>query len=363
MHVAHRRHAARGVAVGEARAVVARLQGNAGQAAVEAEGPGVIGAAEEAADIAAGLAGEPRALVRAAVVQDLYAVRGVAHHDDGLRADRGGVVVAELGHLAVVADIDPGVGEEMLHLQLEQLLVEIEVAMDLGLAHQGGDGLSIASVFADHRKLSMVLMVSSSARPSASASAACAQAAHPLRRIGAAVELLGHRHQARELAFARVVGVRVAFDQPARFEDLDRKRDVAPRHRASALEPGLDMRLLAAMAQRAAAEAAQAGQQIKRQEPADRAGAHPPAAIDQAAQDAEHARARLDPEPEPGRQGAADLLHARMHELGRVDELVGLGGHFGAHPGEAAVARLEVGDADHVVIGHGARDLLGRGRA
>ena len=51
-----------------------------------------------------------------------------------------------------------------------------------------------------------------------------------------------------------------------------------------------------------------------------------------------------------------------MHELGRVDDLVGLGGHFGAYPGEAAVARLEVGDADHVVIGHGARDLLGRGR-
>src|SRR4029453_13371187 len=162
VHMPHRRHAARSMAVGKARAVVARLQRHAGQAAVEAEGPGMVGAAEEAADIATGLAGQPRAFVRTAVVQNFDAVWGIPHPDGGLPADRRGVVVAEFRDLAVVADIDPGGGKEMLHLQLEQLLVEIKIAMDLGLAHKGGDGLSIASVFADHRKLSMVLMVSSS---------------------------------------------------------------------------------------------------------------------------------------------------------------------------------------------------------
>ena len=93
VHVAYRRHAARGMAVGEAGAVISRLQGNAGQAAVEAEGPGVIGAAKEAPDIAAGLAGQPRALCAGSDCAGLLrCILGVAHHDDGLRADRRGVV-------------------------------------------------------------------------------------------------------------------------------------------------------------------------------------------------------------------------------------------------------------------------------
>ena len=150
VHVAHRGHAARRQAVGKAGIVISRLQGNAGKAAIEAEGPGVIRAAKKAPDIATALAGQPRPFVRAAIVQDLDAILGVTNHDDGLRADRRGVIVADLRHLALVADIDPGIGEEMFHLELEQLLVEIEIAMDLGLAHERGDGLPVAAILADH---------------------------------------------------------------------------------------------------------------------------------------------------------------------------------------------------------------------
>ena len=48
-----------------------------------------------------------------------------------------------------------------------------------------------------------------------------------------------------------------------------------------------------------------------------------------------------------------------MHELGHVDQLIGRGLHFGAHPLEAAAARLQVGDAIDVVIGHGDGEVFG----
>src|SRR5260370_1408978 len=150
VHVTSRRDAARRLAAGEAGAVISGLQRNAGQAAVEAEGPGVIGAAEEPVRVAAGLAGDPCPFVRTAIVEDLNAILRVADHDDRLRADRRGVVVADLRHLALVADIDPGIGEEMLHLELEKLLIEIEIAMDFGLTHERGDGLPVAAILADH---------------------------------------------------------------------------------------------------------------------------------------------------------------------------------------------------------------------
>ena len=78
----------------------------------------MIGAAKELSGVAAGLGGDARALVRAAIVQHLHRVVGVAHHQDRLRADRGAEIVARIRHLAVVADIDPGVGEQMLHFEL-----------------------------------------------------------------------------------------------------------------------------------------------------------------------------------------------------------------------------------------------------
>ncbi len=150
--VADRVHALRGVALLELGALVALGERNLPERAVGAEGPGVIRAAEELAGVAAGLGGDAGALVRTAVVQHMHGAVAVAHHQDRRGADGGAEIVALVRHLAVVADIDPGVGEQVLHLELEHLLVEIDVAMDLGLADQIADGLAVAAVSV-HRPL------------------------------------------------------------------------------------------------------------------------------------------------------------------------------------------------------------------
>src|SRR5436190_9598363 len=76
----------------------------------------------------------------------------MAHHQDRLGADGGAVIVARFRHLAVMADIGPGVGEDMLHLELEHLLVDIDVAVYLGLAHETLDGFDVAAI-SGHRNL------------------------------------------------------------------------------------------------------------------------------------------------------------------------------------------------------------------
>ena len=55
---------------------------------------------------------------------------------------------------------------------------------------------------------------------------------------------------------------------------------------------------------------------------------------------------------------AAHLLDARMHELGDVQHLVVACADLALDAAEARGARLQVGDADHVVIGHGVRDIF-----
>src|SRR6185312_6147582 len=112
---------------------------------------------EELARVAAGLGGDARALVRAAVVQDLHRVVGVAHHQDGLETDRRTEIVARIRYLAVVADIDPGVGEEVLHLELEHFLVDIHVAMHFGGPDEVLDRGDVASVSRHGRLLRIPL--------------------------------------------------------------------------------------------------------------------------------------------------------------------------------------------------------------
>ena len=58
------------------------------------------------------------------------------------------IIIAGIGHLAVVADIDPGVGEQVLHLQVEDFLIDIDVAVDFGLAHKVMNSCGVAIVFA-----------------------------------------------------------------------------------------------------------------------------------------------------------------------------------------------------------------------
>ena len=87
-----------------------------------------------------------RAPMRTTVMQHPYHVVRAAQQDHRLSCDLGGVVVTRRRHLAVVADIDPGVAPQALHLQVEQLRVEVEVAMDRIRPHQRADGLQIVAI-------------------------------------------------------------------------------------------------------------------------------------------------------------------------------------------------------------------------
>ena len=139
--IPHRRQAADQRHVLEAGAVVALAQRDREQRAVGAERPAVIGAAEHLAGVAARLAGDARALVRAAVVVDVDLAVGMARDQDRLAADLAGDEVARLRRLAGMAGIDPGVGEQVFHLELEHLVVDIDVAVDLARADQRADGV------------------------------------------------------------------------------------------------------------------------------------------------------------------------------------------------------------------------------
>ncbi len=52
-----------------------------------------------------------------------------------------------------MADIDPGVGVQALHFQVEQFLVDEKVLVHLGVAEQRADGVGIVAVFAHGRFL------------------------------------------------------------------------------------------------------------------------------------------------------------------------------------------------------------------
>ncbi|MNJ70546.1 hypothetical protein D3C77_670170 [compost metagenome] len=77
----------------------------------------------------------------------------MANHHHGLVADGGGDVVAVVRHLAVVADVDPGVGVQALHFQVEQFLVDEQVLVDFRVAQQGADGVGVVAVFGHGRFL------------------------------------------------------------------------------------------------------------------------------------------------------------------------------------------------------------------
>src|SRR5262249_54710801 len=87
-----------------------------------------------------------RSLVRTTVVQHLHAVVGMSHHQNRLCPDRGAEVIPRFCHLAVMADIDPGVCEQVLHFEREDFIVDIDVAMNLRLPNQTSDSLGISAV-------------------------------------------------------------------------------------------------------------------------------------------------------------------------------------------------------------------------
>ena len=85
---------------------------------------------------------------------------------------------------------------------------------------------------------------------------------------------------------------------------------------------------------------------------------HAAAAVEYEASKRREKWRRLDTCAEPGRQGRADFVDARVHEFGGVHELILACQHLGANAVEAARTGLEVGDANDIVIGERDRDLL-----
>ena len=84
--------------------------------------------------------------MRAAIEKHMHRAIPVAHHQNGLRADGRPEIIACIGDLAVMTDIDPCIGEQMVHFELEDFLVDIDIAMHLALANQTSDCFDIAFV-------------------------------------------------------------------------------------------------------------------------------------------------------------------------------------------------------------------------
>ena len=72
----------------------------------------------------------------ATVVDHVYLAVGVAHHDYGLARDVDAIEIAGVGHEAVVTNIKPRALEDALHLELEDLRVGIDAAMNAILFDQ-----------------------------------------------------------------------------------------------------------------------------------------------------------------------------------------------------------------------------------
>ena len=86
--------------------------------------------------IAALLLADSRAAMHAAIHQDMNVAVLIASHDRGLGSNRHRLVVTRRADLVLMADENPVAFENALHLQIKDLLLEIDLSMDPGLLHQ-----------------------------------------------------------------------------------------------------------------------------------------------------------------------------------------------------------------------------------
>src|SRR4051812_549349 len=113
--------------------------GHADQPAVEAVGPGVIGAGQPFR-AAAAAADEPRAAVAADIGEGAHRAALAAYHDDALAEIVDRPPVAGAGDFVRVADDLPGRADHPLHLHREIFGVAIEPAGQAQLRlRRGGD--------------------------------------------------------------------------------------------------------------------------------------------------------------------------------------------------------------------------------
>ena len=129
-----------------ALAADALAERDVGEVAGVVVGPVVIDAAE-ALDAAAGMHGDERAAVRAAVFERMQITLPVARHDDGHLADEGGEVAVGLGELRFEAEIVPRGAEEDAPLLLAvDVLVLVDPVGDARRAFGGPASL-------EHRRI------------------------------------------------------------------------------------------------------------------------------------------------------------------------------------------------------------------
>ena len=331
----------------------------------------MVRAAEELAGVAAGLRHQPRALVCAAVHQHLDAAVALAHDDQRAVADVHRQVVAGLGDLAAVADVVPGVGEEVFLLQAEDLFADVQVAVHPVGLHQCSDALAHrlgrALVSVHLALLRFRVRLPPRRRPGPCrvrrpARRRAAGAAWPRRRCGRPAGVHG-LHQPLEMPRAAFVRVAVALDQALAARDLHGQRAVGRGRGVDRLQPGFDARVLHAIAQAAAAPAAQPGQRVQQQEAAQRAGLHDAALRGETFDEAPRRAGVQQPAAQAGRQRVADLLQPRVHELVDLQQLRVAHLDLAAHAFEAGRARLQVGHAHRVLVAHPQRQVarhLGR---
>src|SRR5262249_19059854 len=120
-------------------ALIALVERDRLAAAVGVELPGMIRADDALADVAAAVAVQHVAAVRAAVVEHAHRAVGMADHDHRLATDLYRPVVADLRHLALVPEIGPHLVEDALHLELENRRIGIDAAVNAIGLHRLGD--------------------------------------------------------------------------------------------------------------------------------------------------------------------------------------------------------------------------------
>jgi hypothetical protein len=91
----------------------------------------MIGAAKEFAGIALSINDNLGAFVWATVEQHMDIIGFVAHLDNRLIANLRREIVALVRGLAFVADKNPSVGEDVLHLKRVDILINVNVAVNL----------------------------------------------------------------------------------------------------------------------------------------------------------------------------------------------------------------------------------------
>ncbi len=102
------------------------------QLAVRSVHPAVVIAAK-LFGVAASLAHHHRPLVAATIVQNMNGgALAAANHHHGMLADSRRYVVAGIGNLGFMPHINPGHAEDSLHLQLENILADEQLAVVAG---------------------------------------------------------------------------------------------------------------------------------------------------------------------------------------------------------------------------------------